>query len=207
MTIEAPQSTAAPGLGGDPDRRARPDHARVRHRRPGSSSSSWRRRSWPGTTGSPPRSASSSSSCWAADDDRPRLATRPPALRAGRGDGRGGPRRAARARPGPAGGRRLRPARAHPARGRRGGRGRRAPGGGRRRRRTAPSVRERIATELRDGGIDPARARVTVEPAVAGWGEPIRVTVAIDAQASIPFLGSWPVPLNAEFVTRSEVTH
>jgi Flp pilus assembly protein TadG len=69
------------------------------------------------------------------------------------------------------------------------------------------TVRERIATELRDGGIDPARARVTVEPAVADWGAPIRVTVAIDAQAAIPFLGTWPVPIKGEFVTRSEVTH
>lgn len=70
-----------------------------------------------------------------------------------------------------------------------------------------PSVRDRIATELRDGGVDPTRAVVSVDPAVASWGDPIRVTVSVDAQASIPFLGSWPVPLRAEFVTRSEVTH
>jgi Flp pilus assembly protein TadG len=69
------------------------------------------------------------------------------------------------------------------------------------------SVRDRIATELRDGGVDPARAIVSVEPAVASWGEPIRVTVSVDAQAAIPFLGTWPVPLRSEFVTRSEVTH
>ena len=69
------------------------------------------------------------------------------------------------------------------------------------------AVRDRIATELRDGGVDPARATVSVEPAVASWGEPIRVTVSVEAQASIPFLGSWPVPLRSEFVTRSEVTH
>ncbi len=69
------------------------------------------------------------------------------------------------------------------------------------------AVRGRIATELRDGGIDPARARVMIEPTVAEWGAPLRVTVSIDASASIPFLGSWPVPLKGEFVTRSEVTH
>jgi hypothetical protein len=69
------------------------------------------------------------------------------------------------------------------------------------------AVRERIATELRDGGIDPARATVIVEPAVADWGEPIRVVVSIQAEASIPFLGSWPVPIEGEFVTRSEVSH
>jgi len=67
-------------------------------------------------------------------------------------------------------------------------------------------VRTRIVTELTDGGLDPDRARVTVEPAVAAWGEPIRVRIAIDEQAAIPFAGSWAVPLDAEFVTRSEVT-
>ena len=69
------------------------------------------------------------------------------------------------------------------------------------------SVQERIATELRDGGLDPARVQVTVEPSVADWGEPIRVRLATDENASIPFLGSWPIPLSSEFVTRSEVTH
>ena len=68
------------------------------------------------------------------------------------------------------------------------------------------SVRQRIATELSDGGIDPSRAVVIVEPAVAGWGEPIRVRVEIAEQAAIPFAGNWAVPLSGEFVTRSEVT-
>ena len=68
------------------------------------------------------------------------------------------------------------------------------------------TVRARISDELSDGGIDPARTRVTIEPAVADWGDPIRVRVEIGEQASIPFIGSWSVPLSAEFVTRSEVT-
>lgn len=67
-------------------------------------------------------------------------------------------------------------------------------------------VRTRISTELSDGGLDPDRARVIVEPAVAAWGEPIRVRISIDEQAAIPFAGTWAVPLDAEFVTRSEVT-
>jgi hypothetical protein len=67
-------------------------------------------------------------------------------------------------------------------------------------------VRARIATELADGGLDPDRARVVIEPGVAAWGEPIRVQISIDEQAVIPFAGSWAVPLEAEFVTRSEVT-
>ena len=48
---------------------------------------------------------------------------------------------------------------------------------------------------------------MSVVPAVASWGDPIRVTVSVDARDSIPFLGTWPVPLRSEFVTRSEVTH
>ena len=67
-------------------------------------------------------------------------------------------------------------------------------------------VRQRIATELSDGGIDPTRAVITIEPAVAGWGEPIRVRVEIAESAGIPFLGTWAVPLSGEFITRSEVT-
>ena len=70
-----------------------------------------------------------------------------------------------------------------------------------------PAVRGRIAAELQDGGIEPGRAAVLVQPTVAGWGEPIRVRVAVEERASIPFLGSWSLPLEAEFVTRSEVTH
>jgi len=68
------------------------------------------------------------------------------------------------------------------------------------------SVRQRIATELTDGGIVATRAVIIVEPALAGWGEPIRVRVEIAEQAAIPFLGDWAVPLSGEFITRSEVT-
>jgi hypothetical protein len=67
-------------------------------------------------------------------------------------------------------------------------------------------VRTRILTELTDGGLDPDRARIVVEPAVAAWGEPIRVQISIEEQAAIPFAGTWAVPLEAAFVTRSEVT-
>jgi len=70
----------------------------------------------------------------------------------------------------------------------------------------AGSVRSRIATELGDGGIPAARVGVVVEPAVASWGEPIRVRLSYAETAVIPFAGTWAVPLEAEFVTRSEVT-
>ena len=67
-------------------------------------------------------------------------------------------------------------------------------------------VRTRIATELTDGGLDADRVRIIVEPAVAAWGEPIRVQLTIAEEAAIPFAGTWAVPLEAKFVTRSEVT-
>jgi hypothetical protein len=69
------------------------------------------------------------------------------------------------------------------------------------------SVQERIDTELRDGGIDPSRVHITIDPQVANWGEPIRVRLEVGEEASIPFLGTWAIPLSSEFVTRSEVTH
>ncbi len=70
----------------------------------------------------------------------------------------------------------------------------------------ASVVRSRIATELRDGGIDPNRAVVSVSPSVADWGDPIVVSVSLAERADIAFLGSWAVPLEATFTTRSEVT-
>ena len=42
-----------------------------------------------------------------------------------------------------------------------------------------------------DGGIDADRAIVVVEPAVAGWGEPIRVRVEIAEPGDHPVPGSW----------------
>jgi TadE-like protein len=70
-----------------------------------------------------------------------------------------------------------------------------------------PAVRARIDSELTGGGIDPGSAQVTVDPSIAAWGAPISVRVAIAGQASIPFLGTWSVPMSSTFVTRSEVTH
>jgi Flp pilus assembly protein TadG len=69
------------------------------------------------------------------------------------------------------------------------------------------AVRDRIALELRDGGLNPASASISVTPAVAAWGDPIAVHVSVTTRASIPFLGSWDVPMSSDFTTRSEVTH
>ncbi|WP_206678983.1 hypothetical protein, partial [Salmonella enterica] len=60
--------------------------------------------------------------------------------------------------------------------------------------------------ELADGGGDPQRVAGGVDPAQAGWGESIRVRIEVSESAAIPFIGSWAVPLSAEFVTRSEVS-
>ena len=48
---------------------------------------------------------------------------------------------------------------------------------------------------------------MTIDPQGADWGEPSRVRLEVGEDASIPFLGTWSVPLSSEFVTRSEVTH
>lgn len=69
------------------------------------------------------------------------------------------------------------------------------------------SVRDRIAVELRDGGLNPSLASVSVTPGVASWGDPIRVTVSMTAHAAIPFLGAWDLPMTSDFTSRSEVTH
>jgi len=69
------------------------------------------------------------------------------------------------------------------------------------------AVRDRIALELRDGGLNTATASISVTPAVAAWGDPIAVHVSITTHASIPFLGGWDVPMSSDFTTRSEVTH
>jgi Flp pilus assembly protein TadG len=69
------------------------------------------------------------------------------------------------------------------------------------------AVRDRIALELSDGGLNPATASISVTPAVAAWGEPIQVHISITSHASIPFLGGWDVAMSSDFTTRSEVTH
>ena len=70
-----------------------------------------------------------------------------------------------------------------------------------------PSVRSRITAELADGCLDPRAVKVTVTPSSAGWGQPITVRLSATSKAAVPFLGTWTLPLTAEFVTRSEVTH
>jgi hypothetical protein len=70
-----------------------------------------------------------------------------------------------------------------------------------------PMVQERIQSELRAAGIDPARATVAVSPARVGWGEPITVTIQTQRVIAIPFLFTMEVPLRSSFTARGEVNH
>lgn len=69
----------------------------------------------------------------------------------------------------------------------------------------APEVRASLATALRDAGIDPARARVEIQPARVGWREPIRVSVESDVTLAIPFVLTAVMPLRSSAVGRGEL--
>ena len=69
----------------------------------------------------------------------------------------------------------------------------------------APEVRALLADALRDSGIDPARADVTIEPARVGWRDPIRVSVSSPVTIAIPFAFTTVVPLRSSAVARGEL--
>ena len=69
----------------------------------------------------------------------------------------------------------------------------------------APEVRALLADALRDAGIDPGRAEVTVTPARVGWREPIRVEVRTDQTIAIPFAFRAVLPLRSVAIARGEV--
>ncbi|MGH2378830.1 MAG: TadE/TadG family type IV pilus assembly protein [Candidatus Limnocylindria bacterium] len=68
-----------------------------------------------------------------------------------------------------------------------------------------PAVRQLLSDALRDAGIDPARATVTVAPARVGWREPVRVTVRHSVRIAIPFAFSADMPLTSTAVARGEL--
>lgn len=68
-----------------------------------------------------------------------------------------------------------------------------------------PEVRVRLSEDLRDAGIDPARAQVEIVPALVGWREPITVSVRTDLRVAIPFAFSTVVPLRSSAVARGEL--
>lgn len=69
----------------------------------------------------------------------------------------------------------------------------------------APAVRALLSDALRDSGIDPSRATVTVAPSRVGWREPIRVTVRHDLRIAIPFAFSADLPVVSTAVARGEL--
>ena len=69
----------------------------------------------------------------------------------------------------------------------------------------APAVRALLTDALRDSGIDPSRATITVSPSRVGWREPIRVTVRHDLRIAIPFAFSADLPVISTAVARGEL--
>ena len=68
-------------------------------------------------------------------------------------------------------------------------------------------VRDRIDSELRGAGLDPANCTVVVSPSRAAWHEPITVTITSTRHIGIPFLFSRDVDLVSSFTARGEVNH
>lgn len=68
-----------------------------------------------------------------------------------------------------------------------------------------PALRDYIARELRDVGIDPSRVIVEVDPTTVGWRDPIRVSVRSDEPIALPFAISTSVRVSATGVARGEV--
>lgn len=68
-------------------------------------------------------------------------------------------------------------------------------------------VRDRIVTELRAAGLDPARIQIRVTPAYVRWGQPITVRLVSQRHVAIPFLFSRDLTLTSTYVGRGEVNH
>ncbi len=68
-------------------------------------------------------------------------------------------------------------------------------------------VRDRINTELRAAGIDPASVRVVITPAFVRWGQPISVEIISHRRIAIPFLLSREVTLTSNYIGLGEVNH
>jgi hypothetical protein len=68
-------------------------------------------------------------------------------------------------------------------------------------------VRDRIVTELRAAGLDPAQVEVRVSPPVVRWGQPITVQLTSHRHLSIPFLFTRDLNLTSAYIGRGEVNH
>lgn len=70
-----------------------------------------------------------------------------------------------------------------------------------------PAVRQRIADVLKLAGLDASGAAIRIEPKQAGYGRPIRVTVAVSYEVRTPPLRAFTggrLALSSEAVTRNE---
>lgn len=70
-----------------------------------------------------------------------------------------------------------------------------------------PEVRDRIDTQLRGAGIDPANCTVEVVPGRVGWHEPITVTITSRRHIGVPFLFQRDLDMVSSFTARGEVNH
>jgi hypothetical protein len=68
-------------------------------------------------------------------------------------------------------------------------------------------VRDRIDSELRGAGLDPANCAVSIAPARAAWHDPITVTITSRRHIGIPFLFQRDIDLVSSFTARGEVNH
>lgn len=68
-------------------------------------------------------------------------------------------------------------------------------------------VRDRITTELRAAGVDPAKVQIRVSPSAVRWGQPITVQLISRRRIAIPFLFSRDLTLTSTYVGRGEVNH
>jgi hypothetical protein len=68
-------------------------------------------------------------------------------------------------------------------------------------------VRDRIDTELRGAGLNPANCSIEVTPARVGWHQPIAVSIRSRRHVGIPFLFQRDLELVSSFTARGEVNH
>jgi hypothetical protein len=68
-------------------------------------------------------------------------------------------------------------------------------------------VRDRIDTELRGAGLDPANCTIEVSPARVAWHQPITVSIRARRHVGIPFLFQRDLDLVSTFTARGEVNH
>ena len=70
-----------------------------------------------------------------------------------------------------------------------------------------PEVRDRIDTQLRGAGLDPANCTIDVTPAWVAWHQPITVSIHSRRHIGVPFLFQRDLDMVSSFTARGEVNH